>query len=255
MVNRINYLKVEGLKVEYYQQDSPFLALQAVDMSLEKGKIGVLIGPSGSGKSTLLNILGGLNKRYQGQVLIKGNPPVPSNKDIAIILQNYGLLPWKTVWQNAALGLEIRKVPRKQIDQSVEEILGKLGILPLANRYPLQLSGGQRQRVAIARALALKPELLLMDEPFSSLDALTREEMQEVLLEIWQETKMTILLVTHGIEEAVFLGQKIFVMSKAPGKIIATVDNPLRGNANSRGKKEYYELCNRLRGYLRGGEE
>jgi NitT/TauT family transport system ATP-binding protein len=118
-------------------------------------------------------------------------------------------------------------------------------------RFPSQLSGGQKQRVAIARSLVLDPELLLMDEPFSSLDALTREEMQDILLQIWQETKLTILLITHNIEEAVFLGHKIFVMSKCPGTILKTVSNPLAGDYSARGKIEFLEKCNQLRCYLR----
>ncbi|MFZ7103657.1 MAG: ABC transporter ATP-binding protein [Peptococcaceae bacterium] len=250
-----NYLEVKSLQVEYLQQDNSFIALQSADLTLEKGKIGVLIGPSGSGKSTLLHVLAGLKNEFGGQVLVKGGPASVTNKGTALILQDYGLLPWKTVWHNTALGLEIRKFNSGDIRNHVEKILNKLGILALAGRYPVQLSGGQRQRVAIARALALEPELLLMDEPFSSLDALTREELQDLLLQIWQETRMTILLVTHGIEEAVFLGQKIFVMSSAPGRIIKTVDNKLAGDINSRGKQEYYELCSRLRSLLRGGDQ
>lgn len=254
MGNSKNFIEVNSLQVEYTQQSNRVTALQSVNLTLEQGKIGVLIGPSGSGKSTLLHVLAGMNSYYAGQVSINSKPPSITSMSTALILQDYGLLPWKNVWSNVALGLDIRKVDPAMISEKVEAILKSLGLANLAYRYPAQLSGGQRQRVAIARALALKPELLLMDEPFSSLDALTREELQELLLELWQDSNMTILLVTHGIEEAAFLGQKIFAMSSLPGRIIGTVDNHLAGDINTRGKSEYYELCSHLRSLLRGGD-
>lgn len=246
----MSYLQIESLYVHYLQNKLKHNVLRDVNFSLPKGITGVLIGPSGCGKSTLLNVLANLYHYYQGNVSIDGFRP-EEYKGTSLILQEYGLLPWKNVWDNIKLGLEIRNFPKKEITERTEQILEKMGLKDLKKRYPAQLSGGQKQRVAIARSLVLKPELLLMDEPFSSLDALNREEMQELLLNIWQETNLTILLITHNIEEAVFLGQKIFVMSACPGTIIKTVDNSIAGNNAARGKVEFLELCNQLRSYLR----
>ena len=247
----MEYLSIEALQVGYGQNNQYTPALRDCSLSLPFGSIGVLIGPSGCGKSTLLNVLAGLNRNYRGTVLINGKSPQESTAT-ALILQEYGLLPWKTVGDNIRLGLQIRGCSKPETIKKTEKILTRLGLFNLNKRYPVQLSGGQRQRVAIARSLVLEPELLLMDEPFSSLDALTREEMQDFLLHLWQETNLTILLITHNIEEAVFLGQKIFVMSACPGTIIKEYTNPLAGDYSARGKMEFLELANSLRAGLRG---
>lgn len=248
----MNYLSIDSLNVNYVQNRNVTPALRDINLSLPQGSIGAIIGPSGSGKSTLLSVLAGLNKNYEGSVLLHGKPPQDCN-ETALILQGYGLLPWKTVWDNVKLGLQIKGISSQETTKRAEEILGKLELLQLKNRFPIQLSGGQRQRVAIARSLVLQPELLLMDEPFSSLDALTREELQDLLLDIWKDTSLTILIITHNIEEAVFLGQKIFVMSSSPGTIVQELDNPLAGDYAARGKMEFLEMCNELRLSLRGG--
>jgi len=247
----MDYLSIKALQVSYVQNSQSTPALKDFTLSLPRGSIGVLIGPSGCGKSTLLSILANLNQNYQGTVLIDGQTPKESDAT-ALILQEYGLLPWKSVWDNVKLGLQIRGLAKQEAVLRTEQILKRLGLFDLSKRYPVQLSGGQRQRVAIARSLVLGPELLLMDEPFSSLDALTREEMQDFLLQLWQETSLTILLITHNIEEAVFLGHKIFVMSKCPGTIIKEYANPLTGDYSARGKLEFLELANSLRLSLRG---
>lgn len=244
-----DYLFVKSLSVNYLQRGKTVTALNSVDLSLPQGKTGVIIGPSGCGKSTLFNVLAGLNTQYAGQVLIDQQTP-RGGGETALILQDYGLLPWKTVWENVVLGLQLRKKTSQEIQTQAETMLSKLGLLSMAKRYPAQLSGGQRQRVAIARALVLEPKLLLMDEPFSSLDALTREEIQDFLLEIWQETRLTILLITHNIEEAVFLGQKIFVMSAGPGQIVQVVANEMAGDSDLRGKVPFLEMSNFLRSFL-----
>ncbi|HHY60287.1 MAG TPA: ABC transporter ATP-binding protein [Clostridia bacterium] len=245
------FIQVRDLCLSYRQGDLTVPILDKVHLSLPEGKIGVIIGPSGCGKSTLLSILAGLNRQYRGRVLIDNTPPEEFT-GTALILQDYGLLPWKTVWENVILGLRIRKRSKKEIEEKGKYILHKLGLYHLIHRYPMQLSGGQRQRIAIARSLVLNPRLLLMDEPFSSLDALTREEMQQLLLEIWQETKLTILLVTHNIEEAVFLGQEILVMTPLPGTVKEQVTNDLATSAGSRGTPGFLELSNYLRELLYG---
>lgn len=248
------YLSITSLQVNYKQDNVITPALRDVTFTMDRGTTGAIIGPSGCGKSTLLSVLAGLNRTYQGSVLLNGKEPKDTG-EAALILQEYGLLPWKTVWDNIKLGLQIKGIPPKEISYKVEEILRKLGLQHLKKRFPSQLSGGQRQRVAIARSLVMEPELLLMDEPFSSLDALTREEMQDLLLELWQETHLTILLITHNIEEAVFLGQKIFVMSACPGTIIHQFENPLAGDYSARGKLEFLEMSSSLRTSLRGEEK
>lgn len=247
----MNYLQIESLQAAYVQNNILTPALQDVNLSLAQGSIGALIGPSGSGKSTLLSIVAGLKRDYQGRVLLNGQLP-ENNKETALILQDYGLLPWKTVWDNVRLGLQIKGLPKVEAAERIEKTLAKLGLLNLKKRFPAQLSGGQRQRVAIARSLVLEPKLLLMDEPFSSLDALTREEMQDWLLKLWQETGLTILFITHNIEEAVFLGQKILVMSGSPGTISQEFVNPLAGDYAARGKVEFLQTAGFLRHCLRG---
>ena len=247
----MDYLKIENLNAKYVQNNRTTTALQDVNLSLGEGQIGALIGPSGCGKSTLLTVLAGLNKNYQGKALVNGKQP-ENSLDTALILQEYGLLPWKTVWENIKLSLVLRGTSAKESSSKTEAILNQLGLLHLKKRFPIQLSGGQRQRVAIARSLVLNPKLLLMDEPFSALDALTREEMQDLILDIWKKTNLTILIVTHNIEEAVFLGQKIFVMSPCPGTITQELTNPLAGDYEVRGKMTFLEMTSNLRSSLRG---
>lgn len=254
MASAAAYIEIKSLQASFWEGDRETHVLEAVNLSLERGKIGVLIGPSGCGKSTLLSILAGLKQDFAGEALINGKR-CSEHKTTALILQDYGLLPWKQCWQNVILGLQIRNKDKREINHAAAEIMEQLGIAHLAGRYPAQLSGGQRQRVAIARALVLKPDLLLMDEPFSSLDALTREEMQELILKIWRQNQTTIFVVTHDIEEAAFLGQHIFVMSPLPGRIVEQVDNKHAGDLKSRGKREFYEMCTHLRGLLRRGEQ
>lgn len=249
----MNYLNIKGLQVEYRHNSQQVTALKDVSFSLPQKSSGVIIGPSGCGKSTLLSVLAGLNPNYQGKVVIAGKSPQEETKT-ALILQEYGLFPWKTVWDNVRLGLQLQGVSKDKISYKTETILKKMGLYSLRKRFPTQLSGGQRQRVAIARALILEPKLLLMDEPFSSLDALTREEMQELLIQLWQETGLTLLLITHNIEEAVFLGQKIMIMSACPGTICQEIENPLAGKHSSRNKLEFLEMSNLLRSYFRKGE-
>lgn len=244
-----SYLFINSLKVDYPHQGEKVRALDSIDLTLDRGKMGVIIGPSGCGKSTLMSVVAGLNSNYSGQVLIDGKKP-SAGGETALILQDFGLLPWKTVWENIILGLKLARKTKEEIKTSAEIILEKMNLFPLAKRYPAQLSGGQRQRVAIARALVLEPKLLLMDEPFSSLDALTREEIQDFLLKIWEETKLTTLLITHNIEEAVLLGQRIFVMSPSPGHIEAQIQNDLAGDQSSRGRAQFVEMCSLLRSYL-----
>ncbi|MFZ5643064.1 MAG: ABC transporter ATP-binding protein [Bacillota bacterium] len=246
-------IKVSGLKAAYVNKNSQILALGDVSFTLERGQTCAIIGPSGCGKSTLLYILAGLMRHSDGEVEINGEPVRPKRKETALILQDYGLLPWKTALQNTSLGLEIRGYSKKEMLMAAEEALRDLGIWEFRNHYPAQLSGGQRQRVAIARSLTLKPDLFLMDEPFSSLDALTREGLQNTLLDFWRKKNSTIVLVTHSIEEAVFLGRKILIFSAGPGRILQIVENSAMGDAGYRNSPQFYDRCSLVRGIIERG--
>ncbi len=245
-------LNIENLEVTYQSKNS-FQALRGVSFILEKGHTCAIIGPSGCGKSTLLYVLAGLLEHTGGQVLINSEPVRPKRRETALILQDYGLLPWKTALENTSLGLEIRGVSRQEKLAVVEEAMKELGIWEFRDNYPVQLSGGQRQRVAIARSLTLKPDLFLMDEPFSSLDALTREGLQNTLLEFWQKRRSTIVLVTHNIEEAVFLGQRILIFSGSPGRILHIIENGEMGERDYRNKQLFYQRCSRVREIIERG--
>jgi NitT/TauT family transport system ATP-binding protein len=205
-----------------------------------------VVGPSGCGKTTLLSLIAGLLTPATGTLRVAGRPVEPRRPGTALIMQDYGLLPWKTVRQNAALGLDIRGLPRDRAEQALAEV----GLLDLADRWPHQLSGGQRQRVAIARSLALNPDLLLMDEPFSALDALTREEMQDLLLSIWQRHRTSMVLVTHSIAEAVYLAQHVIVLSPLPGRIVGSFVNESVGDRRGTG---FHALVNAVRDALSRG--
>ena len=190
-----------------------------------EGKIHALIGPSGCGKTTLLYLMAGLLSPEEGELTIKEAPVERGRRKTAVILQEHGLFPWKTALANAALGLKLRGESRAE--EKAAAHLKEVGLEGKENSYPARLSGGERQRIAVARALALEPDLLLMDEPFASLDAMTREELQDRLWEIHQKRNLTTILVTHSIEEAVFLGDLIHVMDTAGG--LSVVENPARG--------------------------
>ncbi|MCM1991664.1 ABC transporter ATP-binding protein [Oceanirhabdus seepicola] len=245
-------IEVNNLSVSYKNKDKHIKAIETVDLSVEEGEICVVIGASGCGKSTLLKVLAGILKGDEGQVLIDGNEVNPKSHRIGFIPQNYGLVKWKSVEENVFLSAKI-KDGKKSIDKDFyRRILKELDIDKLVKRYPTQLSGGQMQRVSIARALLLKPNLLLMDEPFSSLDAMIREEVQELFLQVWKEYKVTTLLVTHDIREAIYLGQKIVVLSSTPGKVVEVIDNPLFGKSNVEFNKEFIDMNIRLKNTLKG---
>ena len=200
----------------YKQGDKEVVVYENFDLHVEQGESIVLIGPSGCGKSTMLYLLAGLRKPTSGKVQINGEEVIKPRQQTGFILQEYGLFPWLTVEKNVGLGLKVRHRKRKEISFTVQKVLNEMDILGVKQHYPSQLSGGQRQRVALARALSLEPDLLLMDEPLSSLDALTRERIQQLLLSLWQRGTLTTVLVTHSIEEAVFLGSRILVLQGPP---------------------------------------
>ncbi len=243
-------VRVSGLSLWYGGGDNRIQALDKITFTIPRGSTCAVIGPSGSGKSTMLYVFSGLLDEYSGEVLVDGEKVPRGRRKTALILQDHGLLPWKKVWDNAALGLDIRRVPPEIKRERITSILKEMGLWEMRHRYPAQLSGGQRQRIGIARALALEPDLLLMDEPFSSLDALTREAMQRLLLDIWLKDRITIMLVTHSIEEAIFLGQRIVILSARPGRVVEVVDNPRAGRMDYRKTGEFYEMATRVRELL-----
>ncbi len=234
-------IELNGITKSYQEE----IALKEIDLKLEERKTCAIIGPSGCGKTTLLYILAALIKPTAGTVKIDGQLQEEIREDVGVILQDYGLLPWKRVWENVALGLLTRNKSKDEIEEEVNSMLKGLKIAKFKDKYPAELSGGQKQRVAIGRTLAINPNILLMDEPSSSLDAITKEHLQNLLLEIYKKKQITMALVTHDIQEAVFLGQKIIIMDQA--EIKDEIDNPYFGDENLRDKVEYYQLCSKIR--------
>jgi ABC-type nitrate/sulfonate/bicarbonate transport system ATPase subunit len=221
-----------------------------------RGEAWAVLGPSGCGKTTLLYLLAGLRAPTGGQVVIDGHRLARPRPYTGLILQDYGLLPWATVRQNAELGLRVRTfygpdgkhAPDDfRPDMDVDPWLERLGLRDIQDKYPGQISGGQRQRTAIARTLALKPDLLLMDEPFSSLDAPTRESLQNLALVLWAEQHLTLVTVTHAIEEAAILGQKILLLGRPPNTRAEIIENPGAAQPRFRETGEYVSLCRELR--------
>ncbi|MET7934193.1 ABC transporter ATP-binding protein [Streptomyces sp. NPDC005322] len=196
-----------------------FTALDGVDLEISAGEFVVVVGPSGCGKSTLLDLLGGLTRPTSGRILLDGEPVTGPGLDRGIVFQQYALLPWRTAQGNVEFGLEATGVPRRKRAARAREYLDLVGLAGFEDRHPHELSGGMRQRVAIARSLAYDPDVLLMDEPFAALDAQTRELLQNELLRIWERTGKTVVFITHGIEEAVYLGQRVAVLTSRPGVV------------------------------------
>ncbi|MCP1830429.1 NitT/TauT family transport system ATP-binding protein [Bradyrhizobium sp. USDA 4532] len=203
-----------------------FTALEDITFDVRAGEFLALVGPSGCGKSTLLDLLGGLATPTSGRILLDGRPIVGPGRDRGVVFQQYALFPWRTAAQNVEFGLDIAGLKPKQRGEIARHFLDLVGLSGFADRYPHELSGGMKQRVAIARSLAYDPEVLLMDEPFAALDAQTRETLQGELLRIWRATGKTIIFITHGIDEAVVLGQRVAVMTSRPGRIKEIVDIP-----------------------------
>ncbi len=193
--------------------------LKDVSLSVGAGEFVCLLGPSGCGKSTLLNAVAGFSLPSAGELTVAGRAVTAPGPDRGMVFQEYALFPWMTVQANVAFGLEIKRLPRREIESRVEALLRKLHLWDFRARFPKDLSGGMRQRVAIARVLALDPPILLMDEPFGALDALTRRSLQDELLRIWSESRKTVLFVTHSIEESIYLADRIAVMTYRPGRI------------------------------------
>jgi NitT/TauT family transport system ATP-binding protein len=229
----------------YYGQEK---VLNKISLSVDKNTTCAVIGPSGCGKTTLLYALSGIIKPSSGRIVINGKELKSIRKDTGLILQDYGLLPWKNIWDNIAFPLETRGFKKAEIDKKISYMIKKLGLEEHIKKFPGELSGGQKQRAAIGRTLSLEPDLLLMDEPSSALDAITREHIQNLILDIYKKSKLTLIIVTHNIEEAVFLGQRIIIMGK--GTINHIIDNPYFGTFDLRNRLDFYKLCLEVRKWL-----
>lgn len=251
-------LTLDKVTVEYAAEEKGGVATHALDclsLDIARGESVAIIGPSGCGKSTMLRLACGLLSPTSGKVLADGNPIAGPRKGTALILQDFGLLPWKTVYQNAELGILIHKVSPEERRKRTLAALEKVGLAGFEKSYPSQLSGGMKQRLALARAIAMDVDTLLMDEPLSALDAILREELQDMLLSLWAERGYTQVLVTHSIEEAVFLGQRIIVMAPRPSRVVADIANPEMGDLSYRSDDVFFERCREVRAALAAGRD
>ena len=226
--------------------------LDNFDCSIESGQFFSIVGPSGCGKTTLLRIIAGLEKASEGQVLLNGDAITDNDRRVGLVFQEFALFPWRTALQNIEMGLEISGVPKAERREEALKYVREFGLEGFENTYPKMLSGGMKQRVAIARTLISKPQVVLMDEPFGSLDGKSRIEMQNFLLEVWEQRKMTVVFVTHSVDEAVYLGDKVMVLSKRPSSIMETFDVEISrprdrsDPALMKMRERIFELCTRV---------
>ncbi len=229
------------------------VALDNINLNIYPNEFVCIVGASGCGKSTLLNIIAGLMPPSSGKVVLNGTELLGPGADRGMVFQNYTLFPWLTVAENISFGLTLKQIPKAQRKEIISYYLEIIGLTKFAHVYPKKLSGGMKQRVAIARALANQPEILLLDEPFGALDAQTKEQMQEFLLDLWDKTHITLLMITHDVEEAIFLAQRIYVMSAHPGRIKEEIkiDLPAQRHLDIKLTREFIEYKRRLLQALR----
>jgi ABC-type nitrate/sulfonate/bicarbonate transport system ATPase subunit len=251
-------LELHGVRLSFAAGPGERLvALDGLDLTIEPGEIVSLIGPNGSGKSTLLRVAAGLLRPDRGEVLLDGRPLVGPDPGVGLVFQEPRLLPWRSVAGNVAYPLELAGWPAARREARTSELLGYVGLQASAGVVPARLSGGMRQRAALARGLALSPEVLLLDEPFSALDALTRERFNVELLKLWAKTGASILFVTHSVQEAIFMGDRVVVLSARPGHVIADLAVPIDRPRRPEVMDELAAglLAGRIRRLLKGGDE
>ncbi len=240
------YIEINDASKSFPQNGTIFQALDHVNLTIEKGEFICLLGPSGCGKSTLLNAIAGFEPLTSGSIQIDGQEvTAPSTRNV-MIFQNYGLLPWRSVLKNVELGLESKKLPKAERRAIAEKYIDLVGLSQFQDSHPRQLSGGMQQRVSIARALATDPDIIFMDEPFGALDAITRMKLQDDILEISKQQQKTIIFVTHDIEEAVFLADRIVVMTPNPGKIKSIITVPLSRENRDRTSDDFIHWRDRV---------
>jgi ABC-type taurine transport system ATPase subunit len=231
------YVAFSDVCLTFGRGEGAVRALDHVYLGFERGSFVCVVGPSGCGKTTLLNTLAGFEAPTSGRVTVEGEAVRGTGPDRGVVFQQAALFPWMTVAGNATFGPKMRGLGRREQAERAAHWLRKVGLWEFRDRYPYELSGGMQQRLALARALANDPAMLLMDEPFGALDALTRERMQEEMQAVWRESGMTVLFITHGVEEAVFLGTEVVVMSPRPGRIVARFPAPFAREAGRRGSR------------------
>lgn len=249
-------IQVDHLSVSYKSKNKEVKALENINFTADSHDICAIIGPSGCGKSTLLNVLSGIITKYEGQVLLNGEELNPHLHKIGFIPQNFGLLPWKTVEENCLLSFKIKR--EKITDETINkmnEMMKTLNIDTLKKRYPSELSGGQKQRVSMVRSFLMEPDLLLMDEAFSALDAIIKEDAQELFLKIWEANQINTFFVTHSIDEALYMGKKIIIMSSTPGQITEIIENPLFNDTHFRQHPKYLNLYDHIKSLIKKGWE
>ena len=220
-------LHIQNLSKVYRADGHEVVAIDEISLAIRNKEFATILGPSGCGKSTLLRIVAGLMKPTRGVVRLDGGAISGPGRDRGMVFQSYTLFPWLTVMENIQFGLGLSGVPKAEQEQIAKEFVEKVGLRGFERAYPKALSGGMKQRVAIARALANNPAILLLDEPFGALDAQTRSLMQELLTSVWEELHKTILFVTHDVEEAIFLSDRVFIMTARPGRVKAEIEIPL----------------------------
>ena len=221
------HIEVRDLNISFRARGATVQAVKSVSLDVQPGEFVSLIGPSGCGKSTLMNAVAGFTKANSGLVTLDGKRIDGPGSDRGVVFQQYSLFPWMTVRKNVEFGLKMANVSPSQRERQARTLLGLAGLLAFENHYPSRLSGGMKQRVGIVRALATSPQVLLMDEPFGALDSQTRSVMQEILTNMWQRLRLSVLFITHDIEEAIFLSDRIYVMTARPGRIKAEIKVPL----------------------------
>ena len=243
------FIECSGVGKIYQGKSGAVEALRSIDLACAPGEFVSLLGPSGCGKSTLLQLIAGLETASAGSITVNGKPLSGPAPETSIVFQDHGLFPWMTVERNVAFNMKARGIPTRQRRETAAEFIAMTGLTAFRERYPHELSGGMRQRVGIARALTTRPRALLMDEPFGALDAQTRGNLQEELLRIWEQQRTTVVFVTHSIDEAVFLADRIDVFSARPGRIatVVDVDLPRPRDPNT---PRFAELSRMLRGQI-----
>ena len=253
-------MTLEHVGLDFKQNKGIFHALDDVNLKVYDQDFICLLGPSGCGKSSLLNVMAGYRKPSEGKILLGGEVFQKPSAKVGVVFQHANLFPWLSVYKNVEFGLKQKAMDRKQRKEQVEHYLEIVGLIEAKDKLPHQLSGGMQQRAAIARTLATEPEFVLLDEPFSALDALTREKMQEHIRKIWKETGSTFLFITHDVDEALLLGKRLVVMQGNPGRIVSDYKNPLNRYENAdyeqlRQTKEYWKIRQKLIGEIQNEEK
>jgi NitT/TauT family transport system ATP-binding protein len=242
------HLVLKDIRISYPGRDgkAPFVAVDGVDLEVREGEFITIVGPSGCGKSTLLLAVDGLVKPAAGEISLGGRPVTKPGPDRAMVFQEFGLLPWRTVLSNIEFGMELNRHPDREA--KARQLIKLVGLEGFEKHHPHELSGGMRQRVGIARALAVDPDVLLMDEPFGALDAQTREIMASELLKVWDQQRKTVLFVTHGIDESIYLADRVVVMGKGPGRVLEQIeiDLPRPRTAAVRSRPEFLRYRERI---------